>query len=344
MPGRDLTVDAARPRAGGTGAGAGGRQARIGHPENPQNLRTGCTSLMVLMEAQHAQNLDPAALLAAAPDDEFALLELRLDWPPDLEIYPQHRQLWLRLFVITDDPLAWIPNRGETWASATVDDEVLEIDVYVLLAAVLRGTEEHEGDVAAAIKPYAAAAMQAGLDHEELLIAGDYHERVLTGDAPRLLDGVGGDHGAFGTLTIQARRTWGPVGFGALLDLVQEAFGPVDLDRMPVTLQPVEPPEADCAACAGESFGFPSELEEARETFCSTHEGAARAVNMTRLAHARESNPAGWRAIDKAAMRINKLPEPRFAPQPPRIVGDTPARNDPCPCGSGKKYKRCHGA
>ncbi|MEO9176125.1 MAG: SEC-C metal-binding domain-containing protein, partial [Gaiellales bacterium] len=23
---------------------------------------------------------------------------------------------------------------------------------------------------------------------------------------------------------------------------------------------------------------------------------------------------------------------------------DEPGRNDPCPCGSGKKYKRCHGA
>lgn len=22
----------------------------------------------------------------------------------------------------------------------------------------------------------------------------------------------------------------------------------------------------------------------------------------------------------------------------------TPQRNDPCPCGSGKKYKKCHGA
>jgi hypothetical protein len=42
--------------------------------------------------------------------------------------------------------------------------------------------------------------------------------------------------------------------------------------------------------------------------------------------------------------------------QPPRVGGDdaTPktvrreepkvGRNDPCPCGSGKKYKKCHGA
>ena len=24
--------------------------------------------------------------------------------------------------------------------------------------------------------------------------------------------------------------------------------------------------------------------------------------------------------------------------------GDKVGRNDPCPCGSGKKYKKCHGA
>jgi preprotein translocase subunit SecA len=28
----------------------------------------------------------------------------------------------------------------------------------------------------------------------------------------------------------------------------------------------------------------------------------------------------------------------------PRRTGDKVGRNDPCPCGSGKKYKKCHGA
>ena len=33
------------------------------------------------------------------------------------------------------------------------------------------------------------------------------------------------------------------------------------------------------------------------------------------------------------------------APRPEtRRVAPTPGRNDPCPCGSGKKYKKCHGA
>jgi preprotein translocase subunit SecA len=46
----------------------------------------------------------------------------------------------------------------------------------------------------------------------------------------------------------------------------------------------------------------------------------------------------------------------RQAKQPARVGGDDAAiktvrhdqpkvgRNDPCPCGSGKKYKKCHGA
>ncbi|MBZ5606412.1 MAG: SEC-C domain-containing protein [Acidobacteriia bacterium] len=32
-------------------------------------------------------------------------------------------------------------------------------------------------------------------------------------------------------------------------------------------------------------------------------------------------------------------PEPAPPPAPPAKIG----RNDPCPCGSGKKYKKCHG-
>jgi SWIM/SEC-C metal-binding protein len=31
-------------------------------------------------------------------------------------------------------------------------------------------------------------------------------------------------------------------------------------------------------------------------------------------------------------------------PLKPVTTKETPGRNDPCPCGSGKKYKKCHGA
>jgi preprotein translocase subunit SecA len=38
-------------------------------------------------------------------------------------------------------------------------------------------------------------------------------------------------------------------------------------------------------------------------------------------------------------------PESQGASRPPQAVAkDKVGRNDPCPCGSGKKYKKCHGA
>jgi preprotein translocase subunit SecA len=37
--------------------------------------------------------------------------------------------------------------------------------------------------------------------------------------------------------------------------------------------------------------------------------------------------------------------QPATAPQAPFVRGDRKVgRNEPCPCGSGKKYKHCHGA
>jgi preprotein translocase subunit SecA len=35
--------------------------------------------------------------------------------------------------------------------------------------------------------------------------------------------------------------------------------------------------------------------------------------------------------------------EPNPQPKSPRKVEHKIGRNDPCPCGSGKKYKKCHG-
>jgi len=38
----------------------------------------------------------------------------------------------------------------------------------------------------------------------------------------------------------------------------------------------------------------------------------------------------------------NEPPARAAAPQPVQ-AGPKVGRNDPCPCGSGKKYKHCHG-
>ncbi|HEY3313943.1 MAG TPA: SEC-C metal-binding domain-containing protein, partial [Bacillota bacterium] len=59
---------------------------------------------------------------------------------------------------------------------------------------------------------------------------------------------------------------------------------------------------------------------------------------------------AGSAAIKKAAAASGAPADaPRAAeagaegPQQPIVVGKKPGRNDPCPCGSGKKYKKCCG-
>ena len=41
--------------------------------------------------------------------------------------------------------------------------------------------------------------------------------------------------------------------------------------------------------------------------------------------------------------RAASAPQGHQAPPQPTVVGPKVGRNDPCPCGSGKKYKNCHG-
>ncbi len=43
-------------------------------------------------------------------------------------------------------------------------------------------------------------------------------------------------------------------------------------------------------------------------------------------------------------MTLNRGEEPVAAPAPAQRTENKVGRNDPCPCGSGKKYKKCHGA
>lgn len=61
------------------------------------------------------------------------------------------------------------------------------------------------------------------------------------------------------------------------------------------------------------------------------------------LSHEEEASVAG--ALDRRLERAGA--EPHFFPEeppPPPAVSSKVGRNDPCPCGSGKKYKKCCGA
>jgi preprotein translocase subunit SecA len=46
---------------------------------------------------------------------------------------------------------------------------------------------------------------------------------------------------------------------------------------------------------------------------------------------------------DYAANERDRYQEPQPRPEPVRRLEPKIGRNDPCPCGSGKKFKQCHG-
>jgi preprotein translocase subunit SecA len=69
---------------------------------------------------------------------------------------------------------------------------------------------------------------------------------------------------------------------------------------------------------------------------------AERRAEAAQAQHASLAAPASEEPADVESLT---LPEPGADPkaQPFKRFGDKIGRNDPCPCGSGKKYKQCHG-
>jgi preprotein translocase subunit SecA len=70
--------------------------------------------------------------------------------------------------------------------------------------------------------------------------------------------------------------------------------------------------------------------------------GTGLAAGAQAIAAAAAADAGGMVAGDDDAMSAPMAAEP-VAVQQRRVEGE-PGRNDPCWCGSGKKYKKCHGA
>ncbi|MDP9140649.1 MAG: preprotein translocase subunit SecA, partial [Pseudomonadota bacterium] len=77
---------------------------------------------------------------------------------------------------------------------------------------------------------------------------------------------------------------------------------------------------------------------EARERQMQMQHAAAPSVDST------VASEAGEGGADASPRRLEAAPPP--PPKPTTVVREMPkvGRNDPCPCGSGKKFKQCHGA
>ncbi len=82
------------------------------------------------------------------------------------------------------------------------------------------------------------------------------------------------------------------------------------------------------------------EIAEAEERI--EEEGERRAA-AARAQHAELGSGVSSEPADVAALTLPEAAEGEDKQQPFKRYGDKIGRNDPCPCGSGKKYKNCHG-
>lgn len=241
------------------------------------------------------------------PVEERALLELRLRWDR-LDEARARIAARLRVFLVTWDPLYW-HDRPPARATATGDGDGCEVVLYVPLEEVLETVAATGEDLAVVLGNLAASVLGVGAAYEQALVAGVYPQLAFEGKAPGLLSEVGGLSGLEPPALELVSAGWQPIGLGAIQDLVQEAFGPVDLDRAPVRLAPVPGPVAGCPACAGQRLGFPAELADAQPAMCAPHAEQAAAITEERLQRGWESNRDGMDALLGTAALLS---EPTF--------------------------------
>ena len=89
----------------------------------------------------------------------------------------------------------------------------------------------------------------------------------------------------------------------------------------------------------------------ARQAFAPTGVAASAQAGLVGTAPAQGPAPPSSTGVLSGAAPPRGQPGPMVtsrgevpvAPAKPTSFGDKIGRNDPCPCGSGKKYKKCHG-
>ncbi|MGA2929756.1 MAG: SEC-C metal-binding domain-containing protein [Solirubrobacteraceae bacterium] len=246
--------------------------------------------------------------LEAVPESERALLELRLSCPSlgEREALVAAR---LRIFVLTWDPLGWMGDRTIGWATATGDGDCYEVVLYLTLKDAVRRARDHGESVAEVIGELVGSVLAVGGAHHELLVSGAYAQLAYADEIPPLLSQVGSAAGPSDVSLELVSAGWEPIGLGAIQDIVQEHYGPVDLDRSPVRLAPARESAASCPACAGGRLGFPAEVDQQRSAMCAEHAEQAGVIIDERLRRAPASNRVGWDAIVGAS---SMLSEPTF--------------------------------
>ncbi|MGH3808481.1 MAG: hypothetical protein ACRDRU_18035 [Pseudonocardiaceae bacterium] len=241
-------------------------------------------------------------LLAAPPVTEKKLLELGVAWSG---MSPSQARMAgaLRLFVITWDPLEWRVGRPSGFATVNGGLPGLELVVYAPVWSLVELATERAVTVADVLGSMAGSAVVTAAAHEQSVAVGRYPDLGTRQATPDLLSDLAAGS-ALGPVEVRlVSAGWEDIGLGAITDVVQHAFGPVDLDRSLVELAAAAESHPGCPACAGRRFLFPAELAEAQDGMCPAHRCGAERVISTRLARANASNPDGWAALIDASCR-----------------------------------------
>jgi hypothetical protein len=206
---------------------------------------------------------------------------------------------------------------------ATANVWPLEIVVYVPVWSLAEMATRQETTMAAVLAGLGGRAVTAAAAHQDAVTSGRYAQLAARGEVPGLLSGDPASALGEAVITAEAPE-WDDIGLGAITDFVQEAFGPVDLDRSLVELTVTAAPRRGCPACAGRRFKFPADLADSQDRMCPPHRNEADAVIRRRITRAEASNPAGWRMLADASARLS-------FPHLPGGLATRPAaaRNDP---------------
>lgn len=246
----------------------------------------------------------PRRLLAEPPVMEKRLIELSVAWP-GLTGGRARMAEAVRLFAITWDPLAGIVERLGGFATTNGGSADLEIVVYLPTWSLVRMATGRDSTLSAVMGVMAGSAVATAADHADTVDAARYPELAARGEVPDLLSDPSAGSALGAAEIIAVSDGWEPIGLGAITDLAQHAFGPVDLDRSPVELATTTAVRWGCPACAGGRFGFPGALAEAKAAMCPAHLREAESVTARRLARANASNPDGWAAITDASQALD---------------------------------------
>jgi len=136
------------------------------------------------------------------------------------------------------------------------------------------------------------------------------------------------------------------VGFLFNLEVqVEEAPAPVNPDEIDLPTDYVPLPVGESPVeIRAKGLGASRHVPRALQYSAPAIDGAA----GTGSPHVEQAPALGLGADGGTGVRRAGPASPTAAgarrPSPGQSVGSGPSRNAPCPCGSGKKYKRCHGA